>query len=168
MGDDTMNRHDLMSYGLRINGVSHDVVDAQFNATLLDVLRNRIGLVGTKQGCEDGQCGACTVLIDGQAVNSCLELAAETVGREIVTIEGYNRPDGSLTPLQEALVRHAAIQCGFCIPGIVLAAESLLAERPEATEEDIRTEMDGNLCRCTGYSSILAAILEVAEARRGS
>jgi carbon-monoxide dehydrogenase small subunit len=163
-----MNRHDLMSYGLRINGVSRDVVDAQFNATLLDVLRNRIGLVGAKQGCEDGQCGACTVLIDGQAVNSCLELAAETIGREIVTIEGYNRPDGSLTPLQEALVRHAAIQCGFCIPGIVLAAESLLADCPEATEEEIRTEMDGNLCRCTGYSSILAAILEVAEARRGS
>lgn len=163
-----MNRHGFLSYGLRINGVSHDVVDAHFSATLLEVLRNRIGLVGTKQGCEDGQCGACTVLIDGQAVNSCLELAAETVGREIVTIEGYNRPDGSLTPLQEALVRHAAIKCGFCIPGIVLAAESLLAERPDATEEEIRTEMDGNLCRCTGYSSLLAAILEVAEARRGS
>lgn len=108
-----MNRHGFLSYGLRINGVSHDVVDAHFSATLLEVLRNRIGLVGTKQGCEDGQCGACTVLIDGQAVNSCLELAAETVGREILTIEGYNRPDGSLTPLQEALVRHAAIQCGF-------------------------------------------------------
>ena len=163
-----MNRHGLLSYGLTINGVSHDVVDAHFSTTLLEVLRNRMGLVGTKQGCEDGQCGACTVLIDGQAVDSCLELAAETVGREIVTIEGYNRPDGSLTPLQEALVKHAAIQCGFCIPGIVLAAESLLAECPNATEEDIRTEMDGNLCRCTGYSSILAAILEVAEARRGS
>lgn len=163
-----MSRHGLLSYDLRINGVSHDVVDVHFSATLLEVLRNRIGLVGTKQGCEDGQCGACTVLIDGQAVNSCLELAAETAGRAIVTIEGYNHPDGSLTPLQEALVRHAAIQCGFCIPGIVLAAESLLAERPDATEEEIRTEMDGSLCRCTGYSSILAAILEVAEARRGS
>lgn len=163
-----MNRHGLLSYDLRINGASHDVVDTHFSATLLEVLRNGIGLVGTKQGCEDGRCGACTVLIDGQAVNSCLELAAETVGREIVTIEGYNRPDGSLTPLQEALVRHAAIQCGFCIPGTVLAAESLLAERPDATEAEIRTEMDGNLCRCTGYSSILAAILEVAQARRGS
>ncbi len=163
-----MSRHGLLSYDLRINGVSHDVVDVHFSATLLEVLRNRIGLVGTKQGCEDGQCGACTVLIDGQAVNSCLELAAETAGRAIVTIEGYNHPDGSLTPLQEALVRHAAIQCGFCIPGIVLAAESLLAERPDATEEEIRTEMGGNLCRCTGYSSLLAAILEVAEARRGS
>lgn len=85
-----------------------------------------------------------------------------------MTIEGYNRPDGSLTPLQQALVKHAAIQCGFCIPGIVLAAESLLAECPEATEEEIRTELEGNLCRCTGYSSIVAAILEVAEARRGS
>lgn len=163
-----MNRHGLLSYDLRINGVSHDVVDVHFSGTLIEVLRDRLGLVGTKQGCEDGQCGTCTVLIDGQAVNSCLELAAETVGREIVTIEGYNRPDGSLTPLQEALVKHAAIQCGFCIPGIVLAAESLLAERPDATEEEIRTEMDGNLCRCTGYSSLLAAIIEVAEARRGS
>lgn len=163
-----MNRHGLLSYGLRVNGVSHDVEGVHFGNTLLEVLRDRLGLVGTKQGCEDGQCGACTVLIDGQAVNSCLELAAETVGRKIVTIEGYNRRDGSLTPLQEALVRHAAIQCGFCIPGIVLAAESVLAERPDATEEEIRTEMDGNLCRCTGYSSILAAILEVAEARRGS
>lgn len=163
-----MNGHDFLSYGLKVNGVSHDVVDVPFSATLLEVLRNRMGLVGTKQGCEDGQCGACTVLIDGQAVNSCLELAAETVSREIVTIEGYNPRDGSLTPLQEALVKHAAIQCGFCIPGIVLAAESLLAESPGATEEQIRTEMDGNLCRCTGYASILAAILEVAEARRGS
>jgi len=163
-----MNRHGLLSYALRVNGASHDVEDVYFGDTLLEVLRDRLGFVGTKQGCEDGQCGACTVLIDGQAVNSCLELAAETIGREIVTIEGYNRPDGSLTPLQEALVKHAAIQCGFCIPGIVLAAESLLAEYPVATEEEIRTEMDGNLCRCTGYSSILAAILEVAEARRGS
>ena len=163
-----MNSHGFLSYGLRVNGIVHDVVDMPFSASLLDVLRNRLEFVGTKQGCEDGQCGACTVLIDGQAVNSCLELAAEAVGRAIVTIEGYNHPDGSLTPLQEALVKHAGIQCGFCIPGIVLAAESLLAECPEATEEEIRRELDGNLCRCTGYSSILAAILEVAEARRGS
>lgn len=163
-----MSRHGLLSYGLRVNGASHAVEDVHFGDTLLEVLRDRLGLVGTKQGCEDGQCGACTVLIDGQAVNSCLELAAETPGREIVTIEGYNRPDGSLTPLQEALVKHAAIQCGFCIPGIVLAADSLLAERPDATEEEIRAELDGNLCRCTGYGSILAAICEVAGARRGA
>lgn len=162
-----MNSCGFLSYELKVNGVSHDIADVHFGATLIDVLRNRIELLGTKQGCEDGQCGACTVLIDGEAVNSCLELAAEAIGREILTIEGYNPRDGSLTPLQEALVKHAAIQCGFCIPGIILAAESLLAECPGATEEQIRTEMDGNLCRCTGYCSILAAILEVAEARRG-
>lgn len=162
-----MNSHGFLSYELKVNGVSHDIPDVHFGARLIDVLRNRIELPGTKQGCEDGQCGACTVLIDGEPVNSCLELAAEAVGREIVTIEGYNPRDGSLTPLQEALVKHAAIQCGFCIPGIILAAESLLAECLAATEEQIRTEMDGNLCRCTGYGSILAAILEVAEARRG-
>ncbi|MFN4013915.1 MAG: (2Fe-2S)-binding protein [Reyranella sp.] len=163
-----MKSNGLLSYGLWVNGAPHDIEDVHFGATLIEVLRDRLGLVGTKQGCEDGQCGACTVLIDGLAVNSCLELAAETVGREIMTIEGYNRRDGSLTPLQEALVRQAGIQCGFCIPGIVLAAESLLAECPGATEEEVRAEMDGNLCRCTGYSSIIAAIVEVAEARRGA
>jgi len=163
-----MNQDSTLSYHLEVNGLDHEVRGADYTETLLHVLRYRLGLTGTKEACEDGQCGSCTVLIDGQPVNSCIELAAEAQGCAIMTIEGYNRPDGELTPLQKSLVKHAAVQCGYCIPGLILAAEAFLKENPGATESQIRTGMDGNLCRCTGYTSILAAISEAARESHAS
>lgn len=158
-----MKGDETLSYTLRINGADREVRDAHYTETLSEVLRHRLTLTGTKQACEEGACGACTVLIDGQPVNSCVELAAEAAGSEILTIEGYNLPDGSLTPLQQAFVKHAGVQCGYCIPGFILAAETFLEEHPKATVDDIREGMDGNLCRCTGYSAIINAIAEVAD-----
>ena len=114
-------------------------------------------------GCENGKCGACTVHIDDKPVCSCMELAAVVVGSEITTIEGYNKPDGTLTKLQQCFVKHAALQCGYCTPGFIMSAAAFIAEHPNATEEEIREGMDGNLCRCTGYGRIIAAIKEAAE-----
>lgn len=163
-----MKGDETLSYTLRINGADREVRDAHYTETLSEVLRYRLTLTGTKQACEEGACGACTVLIDGQPVNSCVELAAEAAGSEILTIEGYNLPDGSLTPLQQAFVKHAGVQCGYCIPGFILAAEALLKKHPKATVDDIREGMDGNLCRCTGYSAIINAIAEVANGNHAS
>ncbi|ODR99124.1 hypothetical protein AUC69_09375 [Methyloceanibacter superfactus] len=163
-----MHNGETLSYPLRINGTEHEISGAHYTETLLEVLRYRLTLTGTKQACEEGACGACTVLIDGQPVNACVELAAEAVGSEIMTIEGYNRPDGSLTRLQQAFVKHAGVQCGYCIPGFILAAETFLKEHPKATVDDIREGMDGNLCRCTGYSAIINAIAEVADGNNAS
>ena len=150
-----------MAVSLTLNGkaVQLNVPD---DMPLLWAIRDIVGLTGTKYGCGMAQCGACTVHVDGEPVYSCLELAAGAVGRKIVTIEGYNRPDGSLTDLQKAFVDHAALQCGYCTPGFIMAASSLLAERPNATEEEIREGLDGNLCRCTGYRPIIDAIRSVA------
>lgn len=131
--------------------------------TLLDVLRERLGLTGPKEGCGTGDCGACTAHLDGAPVASCLVLALQVRGRAVRTIEGLGRP-GALHPLQEAFVRHGVPQCGFCIPGVLMAAAALLAERPRPTEEEIRYAIAGNLCRCTGYAGMVAAIAEVASA----
>jgi len=130
--------------------------------TLLDCLRNQLGLTGTKKGCDQGDCGACTVLVDGTPVNSCLMLAVEADGREITTIEGLAQEDG-LHPLQEAFISHNAVQCGFCTPGMVLSAKALLDENPSPTEEEIRRALAGNLCRCTGYAKIVQAVLETSK-----
>jgi len=131
--------------------------------TLLDLLRDRLGLTGTKEGCGNGNCGTCTVLMDGAPVNACLVLALEAPGRAIVTIEGLAA--GELHPLQQALVQHAGTQCGFCTPGIVLSAKALLDENPRPSEAQIRHAIAGNLCRCTGYGKIVEAIAAVAAAR---
>ena len=130
---------------------------------LSDFLRHRLGLTGTHVGCEHGVCGACTVRLDGVAVRSCLLLAAQVGGSEIVTVEGL-AADGDLTPLQDAFRRHHALQCGFCTPGILIAAEDLLAREPHATREQIVDMLSGQLCRCTGYTAIVDAIAEVAGA----
>ena len=129
--------------------------------TLLEALRETLGLTGTKEGCGTGDCGACTVHLDGRPVASCLMLAMQARGRAIRTVEGLAEP-GRLHPIQEAFVRHGAPQCGFCIPGTIMAAAALLEENPHPTEEEIRYGIAGNLCRCTGYTKFVAAIAEVA------
>jgi aerobic carbon-monoxide dehydrogenase small subunit len=131
--------------------------------TLLDALRERLELTGPKEGCGTGDCGACTVHLDGQPVASCLVLALQARGRSVLTIEGLAK-NGVLHPLQDAFVRHGIPQCGFCIPGVLMAAAALLAETPRPTEEEIRYGIAGNLCRCTGYTKMLTAISEAAGA----
>ena len=147
---------------LRVNG--RDVqVRSPGSARLLDVLREELGLTGAKEGCGKGECGACAVLMDGQLVNSCLVLLCQAEGHEITTIEGL-APDGRVHPLQEAFAEAGAVQCGFCIPGMVMAAAALLREHPRPTEEQIVRGLSGNLCRCTGYRKIIAAVKRASEA----
>jgi aerobic-type carbon monoxide dehydrogenase small subunit (CoxS/CutS family) len=139
--------------------------------TLLELLRDDLGLTGTKHGCDDSNCGACTVLLDGQAVKSCCMLALQTDGADIVTIEGLETRNG-LHPLQQAFIDHSALQCGFCTPGMILTAKAILDEKPDADEDDIREGLHGNLCRCTGYVKIVEAVMavqrgEYAERREG-
>jgi carbon-monoxide dehydrogenase small subunit len=143
-----------------INGEDHGVL-ADTRDTLLDLLRDRLGLTGTKEGCGNGNCGTCTVLMDGAPINACLVLAVEVPGRAITTIEGL-AAGGALHPLQQALVEHGGTQCGFCTPGIVLAAKALLDANPSPSEAQIRHAIAGNLCRCTGYGKIVDAIAAVA------
>ena len=131
--------------------------------TLLDALREDLGLIGPKEGCGTGDCGACTVHIDGKPVASCLMLAMQARGRTVRTIEGLGQ-NGTLHPLQDAFVRHGVPQCGFCIPGVLMAAAALLAEHPKPSEEEIRYGIAGNLCRCTGYTKMITAISEAAQA----
>ena len=131
------------------------------NRTLLSVLRDDLALTGTKEGCGAGECGACTVIMDGLAVNACLILAPELNGKHIETVEGLAKGD-QLSPLQESFIEHMALQCGFCTPGMLMSAESLLREKPHPTREEIATAMSGNLCRCTGYKKIVEAIEDVA------
>lgn len=137
------------------------VISVQPDRTLLDVLRYDLGLTGTKKGCDEGDCGACTVLMDGKPVNSCLTLIGKVQGREVLTIEGLAAP-GELHPVQEAFLRVGAVQCGFCSPGMILAAKSLLDENQDPTEDEIRMALAGNLCRCTGYTKIVEAVKDVA------
>jgi carbon-monoxide dehydrogenase small subunit len=129
--------------------------------TLLDVLRDNLGLTGTKEGCSNGNCGACTVILDGRAVDSCLVLGVEADAQEITTIEGIATPDG-LHPLQQKFLEHAALQCGICTPGFIVAAKALLDREPNPSEDRIRLWLAGNLCRCTGYDKIVKAVMDVA------
>ena len=130
--------------------------------TLLEVLRDDLNLTGTKEGCGNGNCGACSVLVDGRVVDSCLVLAGETVGAEITTIEGVASSEG-LHPLQQKFLEHAALQCGICTPGFIVAAKALLDKEPNPSEERIRLWLAGNLCRCTGYDKIIRAVMDAAE-----
>ncbi|MDI6779100.1 MAG: (2Fe-2S)-binding protein [Bacteroidota bacterium] len=130
------------------------------NQTLLHFLREELGLTGTKRGCEIGECGACTILINGEAVNSCLVLAPQIDGKELLTVEGL-MAEGKLHPLQQSFMDHDAVQCGFCTPGMLMSSKALLDENPNPIEEEIRTAISGNLCRCTGYVQIVKAIEEV-------
>ncbi|MCD6382122.1 MAG: (2Fe-2S)-binding protein [Candidatus Hydrothermae bacterium] len=131
------------------------------NRTLLDILREDLGLTGTKRGCDTGECGACTVLMNGRSVNSCLVLAGEVEGAEIITVEGLGGEE-ALHPLQEAFLEEDAVQCGFCIPGMLMSAKYLLDRNPDPSEEEIREAISGNLCRCTGYIPIIRAIKRAA------
>jgi len=145
---------------LTINGERHEVL-TEPHRTLLDVLRVDLGLTGTKENCLEAECGVCTVLLDRRAVNSCIVLATQCQGREIVTIEGLAR-DGALDPLQQAFIDHGAVQCGYCIPGMILSAKAFLEECPDSTEAEVREALAGNLCRCTGYQKIADAVLAAA------
>ncbi len=145
----------------RLNGFEVEI-ETESHRTLLDVLRNDFELLGTKPGCGEGECGACTVLVDGRAVNSCLYPAFEVEGRSVLTIEGLTE-ESRLHPIQEAFVEAGAVQCGFCMPGMVMSAKALLDENPDPTEEEIRKGISGNLCRCTGYVQIVEAIKLASE-----
>lgn len=145
---------------LKINEQIHELA-VEPNRTLLDVLREELNLTGTKRGCDLGECGSCTVLMDGKPINSCLVLAIQAQGQEITTIEGLSQ-GRTLHPLQQAFIDQGAIQCGFCTPGMILAAKSLLDQNPDPTETEIRTAISGNLCRCTGYQKIVEAVQSVA------
>jgi aerobic carbon-monoxide dehydrogenase small subunit len=140
-------------------------VDTPASQTLLKVLRDNLGLTGSKPGCEIGECGACSVLLDGEVVNACLTLAQQVNGRTVITIEGIHAPDGGPNDLQQALVEHGAVQCGYCTPGMVMAGEALLARTLTPSLEDIQTAISGNLCRCTGYHQIVAAVEATARQR---
>ena len=150
---------------LTVNGETHDLVVAP-TRTLLDVIRDDLGLTGTKRGCDLGACGACAVLLDGRPVNACLILAAEAADQEIVTIEAI-ATGGKLHPVQEAFIQHGAVQCGFCTPGLVLTVKALLDERPNASESEIREAISGNICRCTGYVKVLDAVRAAAREHKG-
>jgi carbon-monoxide dehydrogenase small subunit len=145
---------------LTINGERHEVV-TEPHRTLLDVLRGDLGLTGTKENCLEAECGVCTVLLDGRAVNACILLAAQCQGRDVLTIEGLER-DGRLHPLQQAFIDHGAVQCGYCIPAMILSARAFLDECPAPTETEVRQALAGNLCRCTGYQKIAEAVLAAA------
>jgi len=154
-----------MKYQLTLNGKPTEV-EAPGDISLLRLLRDHLGLTGTKEGCSIGECGACSVLLDHKLVNSCMVLAAQANGRDVITIEGICPSDGSPNDLQDAFIRYGAVQCGFCTPGMVLAGEALLAADPQPTRSQIREAIAGNLCRCTGYQQIVDAIEQTAQSRR--
>jgi aerobic carbon-monoxide dehydrogenase small subunit len=147
-----------------VNGKKYDVADVEPRMLLSDFLRDQLGLTGTHVGCEHGVCGACTVLVNGDSARSCLMLAVQTNGAEIVTVEGLGSPE-TLNELQAQFREHHGLQCGFCTPGMLMTAEDLLRKYPLATDEDIREGLSGNLCRCTGYQNIVAAIRSTAAKR---
>jgi carbon-monoxide dehydrogenase small subunit len=148
-----------VSFVFNGNNMSMTVED---HWTLLHLIREELGYTGTKEGCGSGECGACTVIVDGMAVNSCLYLAIEIDGKQLVTIEGLASNDGTLHPLQKAFVENGGIQCGFCSPGMILSAKALLDESPNATEDEIKDSIAGNICRCTGYVQIIDSIKSVS------
>jgi carbon-monoxide dehydrogenase small subunit len=150
---------------LTVNGSSYEL-GVQPWETLLEVIRDKLGLTGTKEGCGLGECGACTVIMDGKTVNSCLVLAVEADGKQITTIEGLADGD-ELHPIQEAFIEHGGLQCGFCTPGMIMSAKALLDENPAPSEQDIRRGIAGNLCRCTGYTKIIESIASAAQGMGG-
>lgn len=147
---------------LTVNGMEEEVIIQPW-WNLARVLRDELNLTGTKIGCGEGDCGTCTVLIDGKAVKSCLYLAMKARGKDIVTIEGLTGENGKLHPIQEAFIEHFAIQCGYCTPGMIMTAKALLNENPDPDEEQVKKGLDGNLCRCTGYIKIVEAVLAAKE-----
>ncbi len=147
---------------LNVNGRLEELL-VEANQTLLQVLRQELGLTGAKHGCGEGECGACTVLLDGRPINSCLVLAVQADGRQVTTIEGL-ATGSRLHPLQEAFIEQGAIQCGFCTPGMILTAKAFLDENPNPSRQDIRAAISGNLCRCTGYQKIVEAVEAAARA----
>lgn len=147
---------------MKLNGTQIDVT-ADSHQSLLDLLRGSLRITGTKEGCGEGECGACTVLVDGLAVNSCLYPAFEVAGKNVTTIEGITGKKNKLSDIQQVFVDTGAIQCGFCTPGMILATKALLDTHPDPSEEDIREALSGNLCRCTGYVQIIEAVKNAAE-----
>jgi carbon-monoxide dehydrogenase small subunit len=148
-----------------VNGAT-DLVEVPSNMTLLQLLRDRLVLTGTKNGCAAGECGACTVILNGEPVNSCMVLAVECDGAEIITVEGLAH-DGQLDPIQQAIIEQGGVQCGFCTPGILISARALLDRNPHPSEYEIRDALIGNLCRCTGYLRIIDAVKQAADAAEG-
>jgi carbon-monoxide dehydrogenase small subunit len=146
---------------LSVNNEDYDLYVPP-NRTLLEILREELELTGTKEGCGEGVCGSCTVLCNGLPIRSCLTLAAEVQGAEITTVEGLRMEEGRLDPLQQAFIAHGSAQCGFCTPGVLMSARALLNQNPRPNEKEIRKAISGNICRCTGYTKIVEAILDVA------
>jgi carbon-monoxide dehydrogenase small subunit len=146
---------------LTVNGTS-EFLDVPSNMTLLQMLREKLGLTGTKNGCAAGECGACTVMLNGEPTNSCMVLAVECDGAEVVTVEGLSH-EGVLDPVQEAIIEEGGVQCGFCTPGVLISARALLNRNPNPSENEIRAAMVGNLCRCTGYVRIISAVKKAAQ-----
>jgi carbon-monoxide dehydrogenase small subunit len=157
-----MNFHQIQC---TVNG-SREIIDIPANMTLLTMLREKLSLTGTKNGCSAGECGACTVLMNGEPVNSCMVLAVECDGAEIVTVEGLAK-EGSLTRLQQTFIDHNGIQCGFCTPGMLISAHALLLRNPKPADEEIKSTLVGNLCRCTGYQRIIDAVKDAATIAKG-
>jgi carbon-monoxide dehydrogenase small subunit len=150
---------------LQVNGIVYPV-ELDAHTTLLRAVREHVGLTGSKEGCDDSECGACMMLLDGEPVNACSYLALQAEGREITTIEGL-APPGELSPLQRAFLEHGGVQCGFCTPGMLISAAALLQRRPAPSADEVRIALSGNLCRCTGYDGIVKAVLAVAGAGTG-
>ncbi len=146
----------MVEINLKVNGKDY-VLEVEEDMRLLDLLREKLGFLGVKEGCSEGECGACTVIMDGQVVNSCLIMAFQAEGSSIVTIEGLEK-EGEIHPVQQAFIEVGAVQCGYCTPGMILSAKALLDKNPNPTEEEIREGISGNLCRCTGYNKIIQAV----------
>ena len=150
---------------ISVNGEDYELYIPP-NRTLLEVLREELALMGTKESCGEGVCGSCTVLWNGYPIRSCLTLAAEVADAEITTVEGLGTEDGRLDPLQQAFIDHGAVQCGFCTPGMLMTARALLNKHAHPTEEEVRLALSGNICRCTGYTKIVEAIMDVANGNK--
>jgi carbon-monoxide dehydrogenase small subunit len=157
---------DTREISVTINGAEH-TREVETRLNLADFLRHELEMTGTHVGCEHGACGACTVLVDGEAVRSCLMLAVQANGQEVTTVEGLAADDGALHPVQEAFWKNHGLQCGFCTPGMVISVTAFLKDNPDPTEKDVRAALSGNICRCTGYQGIVAAALEAAATMRG-
>ena len=155
-------------YVLHVNGSDHSVEDAWLGESLLHVLRERLGLPGSKAGCEQGECGSCSVDVDGELVCACLVLAASAAGASITTVEGLQPERGDFTDVQQSFVDEGAVQCGFCTPGLIMSVHDLLDRNPQPTDLEVREAISGNLCRCTGYGRVFAAVEAAVSLRRGA